>query len=276
VVPLAEAANASLFGGKAAELAVAVQRGLPVPPGVAVAWPMVESVSSGDDWSTRQLVEACAGLGGPLVVRSSAVGEDSAQASFAGQHTSVLGVEGAGPVARAVREVWESASSGAALAYRRRLGLPDVVRVGVVVQKLVDAEVAGVLFDVNPVTGADEVVVESSWGLGEAVVGGLVTPDFFRVGLDGEVRERRLGVKDVEMRPAPAGGTRSLPVDGERARAPSLSDDQLWQLHALALRCRDVFGGSQDVEWAFAGGELWLLQRRPLTVSRGSGSGVGG
>lgn len=276
MVPLAEAADASLFGGKAAQLAVAVRRGLPVPPGVAIAWPLVESVAEGDGWSTQQLVEACDGLSGPLVVRSSAVGEDSGQASFAGQHTSVLGVEGSGAVARGVREVWESACTGAALAYRRRLGLPDVVRVGVVVQELVDAEVAGVLFDVNPVTGADEVVVESSWGLGEAVVGGLVSPDFFRVGPDGEVCERRLGVKDVEMRPAPAGGTHSLPVDAERARAPSLSDDQLRQLHALALVCRDVYGGSQDVEWAFAGGELWLLQRRPLTVSPGGGPAVAG
>ena len=276
MVPLAEAADASLFGGKAAQLAVALHRGLPVPPGVAVAWPLVESVAGGDDGATRQVVEACVRLGGPLVVRSSAVGEDSGRASFAGQHTSVLAVEGPGAVARAVREVWQSATTGPALAYRRRLGLPDTVRVGVVVQQLVDAEVAGVLFDVNPVTGADEVVVESSWGLGEAVVAGLVTPDFFRLGPDGEVRERRPGMKDLEVRPSPAGGTRSLAVDGERARAPSLSDGQLRQLHALALRCRDVYGGSQDVEWAFAGGELWLLQRRPLTVSSGGGAAVDG
>jgi pyruvate, water dikinase len=123
-----------------------------------------------------------------------------------------------------------------------------------------------VVFDVNPVTGADEVVVESAWGLGEAVVSGMVTPDFFRLGADGELLERRLGVKDRELRPAPGGGTRSVPVDAERARAPSLSEGQLRQLHALAKRCRKVYGGSPDVEWAFTGDELWLLQRRPLTV----------
>ncbi|HEX2272582.1 MAG TPA: PEP/pyruvate-binding domain-containing protein [Acidimicrobiales bacterium] len=267
MVPLVEAADASLYGGKAAQLAVAAGGGLPVPPGFALAWPLVDAVATGDDRAARLVTEACADLDGPLVVRSSAVGEDSGQASFAGQHSSVLGVNGAGAVVGAVREVRESASSEAARAYRRRLGLPDTVRVGVVVQQLVGADVAGVLFDVNPVTGADEVVVEASWGLGEAVVSGIVTPDFFRVGPDGELRERRPGVKDVELRPAPGGGTRSMPVDAERARAPSLSDDQLRQLHALAVRCREVFGGSQDVEWAFAAGDLWLLQRRPLTVA---------
>ncbi|HEV3400643.1 MAG TPA: PEP/pyruvate-binding domain-containing protein [Acidimicrobiales bacterium] len=276
MVPLAEAADASLFGGKAAHLAVAATSGLPVPPGFALPWPMVEAVAAGDDRSTLALTEPCARLGGPLVVRSSAVGEDSGAASFAGQHTSVLGVGGLTEVLAAVRQVWESASTDAAVAYRRRLGLPGTVRVGAVVQRLVDAEVAGVLFDVNPVTGADEVVVESSWGLGEAVVGGLVTPDFFRLGPVGEVRERRLGVKDVEVRPAPEGGTRRVPVEPGRARSSSLSDPQLRELHSLALRCQDVYGGSQDIEWAFAGGELWLLQRRPLTVPPGGGTGTDG
>ena len=272
VVSIAGATDASRFGGKAAQLAGAARSGLPVPPGVALAWPVVESLAAGDERSAGLLADACARLGDPLVVRSSAVGEDSARASFAGQHLSVLNVRGAGAAAEAVREVWRSASTDAALAYRRRMGLPDAVRVGVVVQRMVDADVAGVLFDVDPVTGADEVVVEASWGLGEAVVNGLVTPDLFRLGSQGEVRERRLGVKDVELRPAPEGGTRSLGVDAERARAPSLSDDQLRHLHALARRCREVYGGAQDVEWALAGGELWLLQRRPLTTPAPGGA----
>jgi pyruvate,water dikinase len=266
VVVLVEATDPSRVGGKASQLALAARAVRPVPLGLAVAWPLVGAVAAGDDRSARLVAEACASLEGPLVVRSSAVGEDSAQASFAGQHSSVLNVSGGAAVAEAVREVWRSATAESALAYRRRLGLPDTIRVGAVVQPLVDADVSGVLFDVNPVTGADEVVVESAWGLGEAVVSGIVTPDLFRLGPDGELQERRLGVKDVELRPAPGGSTRSVPVEGGRARAPSLSDDDLRQLHALARRCREVYGGSQDVEWAFAACELWLLQRRPLTV----------
>ena len=267
IVPLVEATDPSAFGGKAAQLAVAAGHGLPVPPGVALAWPVVEAVGGGDERAARLVADGCAPAGGPLVVRSSAVGEDSEAASFAGQHLSVLNVPGADAVPPAVAEVWRSASTDAALAYRRRLGLPPTPQAGVVVQRLVDADVAGVLFDVNPVTGADEVVVEAAWGLGETVVGGLVTPDLFRLGPAGEVRERRLGNKDVELRPAPTGGTLLRPVEEERARASTLTDDQLRQLHALARRCRDVYGGSQDVEWAFAGEDLWLLQRRPLSTS---------
>lgn len=267
IVPLVEATDPTAFGGKAAQLAVAAGQGLPVPPGVALAWPLVEAVGGGDERAARLVVEGCASVGGPLVVRSSAVGEDSEGASFAGQHLSVLNVPGADAVPRAVAEVWRSASTDAALAYRRRLGLPPTPQVGVVVQRLVEADIAGVLFDVNPVTGAHEVVVEAAWGLGEAVVAGLVTPDLFRLGPAGEVRERRLGNKDVELWPAPAGGTLHRPVEEGRARASTLTDDQLQQLHALARWCRQVYGGSQDVEWAFAGKDLWLLQRRPLSTS---------
>lgn len=277
LVALPGATDPSRFGGKAAQLARAATAGLPVPPGLALAWPLVEAVAASDAPSLRRLAAACARLEGPWVVRSSAVGEDSAQASFAGQHLSLLNVAGPAAAAEAVREVWRSASTDAARAYRRRLGLREAARVGVVVQRLVDAEVSGVLFDVNPVTGADEVVVEASWGLGAAVVSGLVTPDLFRLGPGGEVLERRPGTKDVELRPAPGGGTRRMPVGGERARAPCLSDGQLRRLRGLALRCQEVYGGSQDVEWAFSDGELWLLQRRPLTVppSGGRTSGAG-
>jgi len=278
VVPLDEATDTSAFGGKAVHLAVAAHHGLPVPPGIALAWTLVDAVAAGEEGSTRRLVQVVDRLRRPLVVRSSAIGEDSAQASFAGQHLSVLNVGAGSAVVEAVMDVWRSASTDAARAYRRRLGLPDAARVGVVVQRMVDPHVAGVAFDVNPLTGADEVVIEASWGLGEAVVSGVVTPDLFRLGAGGEVLERRLGMKDVELRPAPGAGTRSVPVNGERVRASSLSDDQLGQLYTLVLRCREVYGGSQDVEWAYAGGDLWLLQRRPLSVAprRGSGGDSGG
>ena len=267
VVGLSEASDPSLFGAKAANLAVAAAHGIAVPPAAALPWTLADALAGGDRAAAGAVASGCASLGAPLVVRSSAIGEDSAGASFAGQHLSVLNVPDARAVVDAVVSVWRSARSDAALAYRQRLGLGTTPRMAVIVQRLVDADVAGVLFDGNPVTGADEVVIESAWGLGEAVVAGTVTPDLFRLGEAGDVRQRRVGTKDVELRAPVDGGTTARPVAADRARAPSLGDDQLAELFALARRCREVFGGSQDLEWAYEGPTLWLLQRRPVTAS---------
>jgi pyruvate, water dikinase len=135
----------------------------------------------------------------------------------------------------------------------------------VVVQELVDADTAGVLFSRNPITGSDELVIEAAWGLGESVVAGLVNPDRFRLTRDGAVVERIAGFKDVAVRIDPEGGTRESEVPDRLARMLCLDDRQLAALHALTLRCDEVFGGSHDLEWAFAGERLYLLQRRTLT-----------
>ncbi|MGI9033789.1 MAG: PEP/pyruvate-binding domain-containing protein [Acidimicrobiales bacterium] len=264
-VALVAATDASAFGAKAANLARASVAGLSVPDGVALSWSLVDSVADGHQDAAVAVATRCRRLQAPLVVRSSGVGEDSAAASFAGQHLSVLNV-GADGVVDAVGAVWHSARTEAALSYRRRLGLPSPPRMGVVVQCLVDADVAGVAFDANPVTGADEVVVEAAWGLGQSVVAGTVAPDFFRMSPTGQVFERRPGHKEVELRPAPDGGTVDIPLPAEKALAPALDDNDLSRLARLVLRCRSVFGGSQDLEWALADGTLWLLQRRPRTA----------
>ena len=114
-------------------------------------------------------------------MRSSAVDEDGTDASFAGQHLTLLNVPSADDVPSALREIWWSANSDSAITYRQRVGLFTRPSVGVVIQTLLDPDVAGVMFTKNPVTGADERVIEASWGLGEAVVAGLVIPDTFRV-----------------------------------------------------------------------------------------------
>lgn len=263
-VPLADAADARAFGGKAAHLAVAARAGLPVPEGVALPWPLVDAIAGGDPDAASLLAAAASPLRAPLAVRSSAVGEDSEVASFAGQHLSLLGVP-ASALAGAVDAVWRSVRSEPALAYRRRLGLAGKPEGGVVIQEMVDAGVAGVLFHPHPATGADEVVIEAAWGLGEAVVGGLVTPDLFRLSVDGKVLERHPGVKDLELVAVAGGGTVERPVAADRVRALCLDDGQLAELHRLATMCRGVFGGSQDLEWAFSRGRLWLLQRRAVT-----------
>ncbi len=269
-VPLSHATDASVFGAKAAHLGRALGHGLPVPSGIALPWALVEGVGHDDRRCVASVVDASASLGA-VAVRSSAVGEDSGRASFAGQHSSWLNVVGRAEVVDAVRAVWRSAHAPAAVAYRRRMGLPLDIRVGVVVQRLVDAEVSGVLFDSHPVTGAPEVLVEAAWGLGEAVASGAVVPDLFRLSPTGEILERRVGTKDVEIRPAPGGGTAARPVTPERARALCLDDPQLGRLRRLAAECGHAFGGSQDLEWAMAEGRLWLLQRREVTTAARGG-----
>jgi pyruvate,water dikinase len=265
-VALAESVDESCYGGKAAQLAAAIRAGLPVPGGMALPVGFVDAVATGQPDALCKMEESCIALDGPLAVRSSAVGEDSETASFAGQHLTCLNVHPSPPVlADAVRAVRDSAHSGSALAYRQKLGLPSEPRIGVVVQELVDADCAGVLFTRNPANGADEIVIEASWGLGESVVAGLVSPDRFRISREGTVLERTPGMKDIAIRLLPKGGTQEAEVPAERVHALCLDDAQLHELHALAMRCEKIFGGTQDIEWAFAGRTLYLLQRRALT-----------
>ena len=273
-VPLADALDERTFGGKAVQLGAAVRAGLPVPDGFALSADLVAAVAQVDRTAHETLDEIAERLAGPFAVRSSAVGEDSATASFAGQHATVLNVQGVAAIAEAVAAVWRSAWSESALAYRRRMGASGPVRTGVVVQRLVAADVAGVLFTRNPVSGADELVVEASWGLGEAVVQGLVVPDLYRVARTGEVIERRAGAKTVALRRLVDGGTRAEPVDPGLVARLCLADRHLAALSRMAIRCGDVFGpGPHDIEWAFEADAPYLLQRRPIATAKQHPSG---
>jgi pyruvate,water dikinase len=265
VVALIDAHETALFGSKAVDLGQALRDGLPVPPGVALAGDVVDAVAGRDEDAIREVAEAVAQLQGPLAVRSSAVDEDGANASFAGQHLTLLNVRGAEELTSALSEVWWSANSDSAITYRQRVGLFTRPSVGVVVQVLVNPETAGVMFTQNPVTGADERVIEASLGLGEAVVAGLVIPDSFRVSRGGEVLESRPGRKSVAIRSLPDGGTFEEEVAAELVERPCLEDEQLAALNALAGRCEEVYGPARDIEWAIADGSLYLLQCRAVT-----------
>lgn len=265
VVPLADARDETEFGGKAVQLGAALRAGLPVPPGTALAAALVEAVAAGDPAATAELETLAARVAWPVAVRSSAVGEDSAEASFAGQHLTQLNVRDAARLAEAVAAVWASAHSEAALSYRARLGIHGHPRTGVVVQRLLEPEVAGVLFTRNPLNGADERVVEASWGLGEAVVAGTVVPDRFRIARDGTVLERAPGWKQVALRQSADGGTVEELVTSDRVEQLCLDDSQLAELHGLASRCEESFGAGRDLEWAFADQTLYLLQCRAVT-----------
>jgi pyruvate,water dikinase len=204
-------------------------------------------------------------LGGLVAVRSSAVGEDGAASSFAGQHLTVLGVTHEVGLLEAIRAVFDSGRAASALAYRATHGLDLDPRMGVVIQSLVRADVAGVAFSKNPVSQKDERVIEASWGLGEAVVQGIVTPDSYRVARGGELLEQSAGEKDLAIRWSDAGELSEVPVDAALIHELCLTPAMLLELDSLVSRCEAAFGGTQDIEFAFAGGELFLLQRRPIS-----------
>jgi pyruvate,water dikinase len=265
VCSLEEVSDTSVFGSKAVGLGQAVRDGLPVPPGVALSGPIVEAVAGGEDDAIEQVARAVRPLGGPLAVRSSAVDEDGADASFAGQHLTLLNVPSADELSSALREIWWSANSDSAITYRKRVGLFTRPSVAVVVQVLLDPETAGVMFTQNPITGADERMVEASWGLGEAVVAGMVIPDSYRIDRDGTVLDRRPGLKRIAIRGVATGGTVEEEVPPELVERLCLDDSQLEDLNRLAVRCEQVYGPARDIEWAIAGGTLYVLQCRAVT-----------
>ena len=268
VVALREARDSAVFGGKAVQLGAALRANLPVPDGVAVSAAMVEQLVNGDGASNDTFSRRVSALRGPWAVRSSAIGEDSAEASFAGQHSTKLNVNCVKAAQSALAEVWHSGHTEAALAYRRRMNACQSAQVAVVVQSLVAADVAGVLFTCNPVTGSDEIVIESGWGLGESIVQGMVVPDRFLMTPTGQVVERKPGTKNIAIRMAPDGGTCHEAVPDHLSRRLCLGYSDLARLHQLAARCDEVFGKEpHDIEWAIQGGELFLLQRRPVTRS---------
>jgi len=266
VVPLSDATEPALFGSKAIGLGEALRAGLPVPAGVALSGSVVEAVAGGEQPVIDEVTEAVSALEAPLAVRSSAADEDGADASFAGQHLTLLNVPSVDDLVPALREIWWSANSDSAISYRQRVGQFTRPSVGVVVQSLLNPQSAGVMFTQNPVTGADERVIEGSWGLGEAVVAGLVIPDHFRLDRTGKVLERTAGRKQVAVRSLPTGGTVEEAIPDGRATELCLDDAQLRELERLATRCEEIYGPGRDIEWAFADGRLYLLQCRAVTT----------
>ncbi len=265
VVPFGEAHEEAVFGAKAVGLGEATRAGLSVPPGIALSGDIVEEVAAGHSSAIDMVVDAARPLAGPLAVRSSAVDEDGADASFAGQHLTLLNVPSIDDLSSAIRQIWWSANSDSVITYRKRVGLFNRPSVGVVVQSLLAPETAGVMFTQNPVNGADERMIEASWGLGEVVVSGRVIPDTYRLDRSGEVLERTAGVKKIAIRSVADGGTVDEEVATHLIESLCLDDDQLAQLNALAGKCEEAYGMACDIEWAYADGNLFLLQCRAVT-----------
>ena len=205
-----------------------------------------------------------------VAVRSSATTEDASDASFAGLQDTYLWVTDAASMLDRVRACWASLYSVESISYRRDRNIAeDDVAMAVVVQSMVDARAAGVMFTRSPTTGDVSVVtIEGAWGLGSAVVGGEVTPDRWVMGkITGEISVREISDKHIEHRRAGGGGVEAVEVAEDRRRTPCLSDAELGELRQIARRVERHYGCAQDIEWAVdSRGELRLLQSRPETV----------
>jgi pyruvate,water dikinase len=251
-------------GGKGLSLGMMARAGLPVPPGFCIVSEVHRRHGSHSiPTELRSAIEAAyERLGRDLVaVRSSATAEDGEATSFAGQQETILGVQGETAVIDAVQQCWSSLNSHRASAYRQKQGVGDMA-MAVVVQQLVRAEVAGVMFtrDPNDETGT-QMVIEASWGLGETVVAGKVTPDRFILEREiGKIIEKHLGDKTVQRT---ASG--EIEVSPEWRSKFCLTDRQLVELAELGRKVEAHFGSPRDVEWAWADGRPWLLQARPIT-----------
>jgi pyruvate,water dikinase len=213
----------------------------------------------------------CAGSAIAVAVRSSATTEDATDASFAGLQDTYLWVTEPDQVLRKLRSCWASLYSVESISYRRKHGFPEEsVAMAVVIQAMVDARTAGVMFTRSPTTGDPSVItIEAAWGLGSAVVGGEVTPDRWVIGkITGEIPVREISAKMIQHVPAATGGVDTVPVAEGLQRAACLQDDELQALRAIGRKVERHYGRAQDIEWAVDrhSSEILLLQSRPETV----------
>lgn len=288
----------SAAGGKGANLGELVRAGLPVPQGFVVTTAGYDrfvadhglkdvidanlSRKNGGAAIRRAFQEAAfpndikteLGAayrklgGGAVAVRSSATAEDLPEAAFAGQQETYLNIHGEQALYNAVRQTWASLWTDRAIAYRKRFGIDQrTVRIAVVVQRMVDAEFAGVMFTAHPVTGnRRETVFDITPGLGEAIVSGMVTPEHVvlrRRPFGWRVVERRAGRFETVIEPKRDGGTKQTKWSGEHAL---LSQQVLIELARLGEKIAAHFSAPQDIEWAWAGGKAWIVQSRPITA----------
>ena len=265
--------DAGLVGGKAANLSRLARMYHRVPDGFSLPVTVMDEVHPLDlrDEITAAISDLmnCHSLPDFIAaVRSSAVDEDGATASFAGQHETYLNIVGADAIIQAVTRCWESARSEHALDYRRQQGLSvERPQIAVLVQQLVAADVAAVVFSANPITGdRDEVMINASWGLGESIVGGTVTPDTFIVRKSDLTIIQSVIADKQRMTISVSGGTQEVDVPRLLRNTTSLNDEQVIEMAQLVVTLESTMEHQVDVECAYAGDKLYLLQCRPITT----------
>ncbi|MDT7553156.1 MAG: rifampicin phosphotransferase, partial [Pseudonocardiales bacterium] len=228
----------------------------------------LEAVTIPDELAAA-ITRAVAELGEhtPYAVRSSATAEDLPTASFAGQQDTYLNVVGPAAILEHISRCWASLFTERAVTYRRRSGIDHrAVHMAVVVQQMVFPQAAGILFTADPVTSNRRVAsVEAGFGLGEALVSGLVNPDVYKV-RDGEVVTKAIGIKELAIHALPGGGTQQQAIDPERQDQPALTDAQVVRLVQLGRRIEAHFGRPQDIEWCLVDDDLQIVQSRPITT----------
>ncbi|MFI5027619.1 MAG: phosphoenolpyruvate synthase [Solirubrobacterales bacterium] len=226
------------------------------------------------DWLKGEILDSYLRLGDgdeslPVAVRSSATAEDTESASFAGMNETLLNVRGPAAVMDAVRECWSSLFGARTIYYRAQKGFPQAdMDIAVVVQRQIQSTRAGVMFTIDPATGArDRLVIEGAFGLGESVVSGSVSPDRYLVHKEGlAIEKREVRRKELAIVSLPDGGTVTRELEPEEAGLPVLSDDEVRRVAELGVRIEDHYGTPQDTEWAVdEDGEIWMLQSRPVT-----------
>lgn len=304
ILPLTSPTTLQLSGGKGASLARLTAAGFPVPTGFCLTTRAYEDFVAANQLAERilaclpadesdpaaledasqrirsfyasgkmlpelenDLLNAYRELGKPAVaVRSSATAEDLPELSFAGQQDTFLNVSGEDDLLEAVVNCWSSLWTGRAIGYRQRSRVPhEGIALAVIVQQMVDSRASGVLFSANPLSGLrSETVIDATLGLGEALVSGQVQPDHYVVNTDrGLILSKSLGEKALSIHARPDGGTERLQQD--RSQLQALPDEQILGLSQLSQQVADLFDSPQDIEWAWDGQALFILQSRPIT-----------
>jgi pyruvate, water dikinase len=299
-----ECHRTEVSGGKGASLGKMRNAGVPVPPGFVVSAAALRDsltkhgvvgeveglaasfetadngqvaeqiqriVAGASPWEelAEEITEAYAGLGQDafVAVRSSACAEDGEAASFAGQQETFLNVVGAESVVDKVTRCWASFFSERALFYRKSKGSLTDLGMAVVVQKQIASDKSGVMFTTDPIRRrADQMVIEAAFGLGEALVSGLITPDNYIARRDGRLKRARVGRQDRMIVRNVDGGTTTVDLDEETAASQVLDEQEIARLVTVGLQLESEAGSPQDIEWAFEAGELFVLQSRPITA----------
>lgn len=277
VIPFSEIQDQDAAGGKARTLALLLQADFPVPPGFIITAEAFEPAMQGNEdpesWvfpeSLRQEIETAYAtyVAPPVVVRSSCSLEDMKSASYAGLYESVLPVT-SDNLLDSIKRCWLSVYKDHARAYQRKFSKPDEApAMSIIVQELVDADAAGVVFSQNPISGSeDEIVINASFGLGEAVVSGLVTPDLFILAKqDTTVLTRELGEKECKT-VLDGDGTHLVETTAEQKSSFSLTVGQLQELKSITLAIETLLGCAVDLEFAYRQGTLYIVQARPITT----------
>ncbi len=259
-----DALDVAVAGGKGASLARLAQAGFNVPPAFVVP---AGATSADIQAAQAEIEQAFDELENEYVsVRSSATVEDGEQASWAGQFETFLYV-GKDDLIEKILACKASASSGRAQAYADQQGVTST-KVAVVVQKMIHSDVSGVGFSVNPISqNRDEMVVEAVRGLGEALVGGSVTPDTYIIAKGSlEIKGKHIALQQQEIRRSPSSGTETVSLTGETASSQKLSDAQIKEVGEQLAQIEKHYDQPIDIEWAFEDNQLFILQARPITT----------